>query len=120
PWKERLFRLYRAEGVAVSPEAFAPLFYRADDALVGTVGPALSLRETVQRLVDGVSAGLQLDDRRVGDRVAAAFLGGAMACARESAALLSELAGRYRLGLVSNFYGNLATVAEDLGLRPYL
>ena len=34
--------------------------------------------------------------------------------------VLADLAGRYRLGVVSNFYGNLATVCNDLGLRPHL
>jgi len=120
PWKERLFRLYRAEGVAVTPDAFAPLFYRADDALVGAVPAALSLRDTVQRLVDGVSAALQVADRQVSDRIATQFVACAMTCARGNARLLSQLAGPYRLGLVSNFYGNLATVSDELGLRPYL
>jgi putative hydrolase of the HAD superfamily len=32
--------------------------------------------------------------------------------------LLTRLAARYRLGIVSNFYGNLATVCEDFLLRP--
>ncbi len=120
PWQERLFRLYRAEGVAVTPDEFAPLFYRADDALVGAVPAALSLRETVQRLVKGVSAALSLDDARLADRIATRFFEQAMTCARHNTPLLSQLAGRYRLGMVSNFYGNLVTVCDDLGLRPYL
>jgi putative hydrolase of the HAD superfamily len=43
-----------------------------------------------------------------------------MSCAHDNTRLLSQLAGRYRLGMVSNFYGNLATVCDELGLRPYL
>lgn len=120
PWKDRLFRLYRAEGVAVTPDAFAPLFYRADDALVGAVPAALSLRDTVSRLVTSVSAALAFDDARITDRIATRFVEQAMTCARHNTPLLSQLAGRYRLGMVSNFYGNLATVCDELGLRPYL
>jgi putative hydrolase of the HAD superfamily len=120
PWKERLFRLYRAEGVVITPDEFAPVFYRIDDALVGAVPAALSFRETVQRLVDGVSAALNVDDRRLTDRIATQFCQRAMTCARDNTPLLSQLAGRYRLGIVSNFYGNLATVCDELGLRPYL
>ena len=120
PWKERVFRLYRSEGVVVDPEEFDRIFYRADDAIVGAVPAAVSFRETVQRLVDGVSAGLKIDDERLSARVAAQFVDRAMTCARANARVLTDLAGRYRLGIVSNFYGNLATVCEDLGLRSHL
>ena len=120
PWKERLFRLYRAEGVVIPPDDFATLFYRADDALVGSVPAALSLRDTVQRLVDGVSAALNVDDPRLTDRVATQFFERATTCARDNTRLLSDLASRYRLGVVSNFYGNLATVCDELGLRRHL
>ena len=120
PWKERLFRLYRVEGVGLASEEFDALFYRADDAIVGTVPTGLSFRDTVKRLVDGVSAALQVDDERLTTRVATQFVDGAMRCATANARVLAELARRYRLGVVSNFYGNLATVCDDLGLRSHL
>jgi putative hydrolase of the HAD superfamily len=120
PWKERLFRLYRAEGVSITPEDFAPSFYRADDALVGAIPAALSLRDTVRRLVAGVNEALQIDDRELGQRIATRFCDDAMTCARDSARVLEPLARRYRLGVVSNFYGNLATVCAELDLRSYL
>jgi len=85
--------------------------------LVGAVPAALSLRDTVQRLVDGISAALHVDDTRLTDRIATQFLERATACARDNIRLLSDLASRYRLGVVSNFYGNLDAVCADLGLR---
>ena len=120
PWKERLFRLYRAEGVETSPEHFAASFYRVDDGLVGTVPRTMSLRETVRRLVAGVGEGIGRGDPEVTDRIATRFYDDARACARDNARLLRELAERYRLGVVSNFYGNLTTVCDELGLSPYL
>src|SRR5262249_18455841 len=53
-------------------------------------------------------------------RIATDFVASAAACARRNAELLAQLAGRYRLGVVSNFYGNLATVCDELGFGPYL
>ena len=41
-WKERFHALYRAEGLDMSAEAFAPAFYAADDALVGALSHAAS------------------------------------------------------------------------------
>lgn len=117
PWKERIFRLYRAEGVVIDPERFDPVFYRADDALVGTIPATLSFPQTVRRLLTSVSAALDIADERLTERIAARFVEGAYDCVRENTIRLSRLARRYRLGLVSNFYGNLATVCDDAGIR---
>ena len=116
PWKERIFHLYREEGVDVTAERFAPLFYRADDALVGTIPATLSFRDTVHRLVAGVSAGLGVTDATVTVRVATQFVEDALEAVGASTLVLARLARRHRLGLVSNFYGNLDTVCADVGL----
>ena len=60
-WKTRAFRLYRAAGLAADPADFDPLFYAADDALVGTVPATLPLDETVRRLFAGISARARSD-----------------------------------------------------------
>lgn len=117
PWKERMFRLCRAEGVEVTQERFDPLFYGADDALVSKIPDALSLDETLRRLVTHLGAALDLRDALV-ERIARRFVDDTTRCVRDNIPLLSELARRYHLGIVSNFYGNLPRVCEDLGLRP--
>jgi len=119
PWKERMFRLFLEEGAVAGHEHFDPIFYAADDALVGTLPAACSFQETVTRLADGVATGLALRDRSVPARVAERFLTDARATLAENAPLLRELAGRYRLGIVSNFYGNLVRVCDDAGIRPF-
>ena len=116
-WKERLFGLCRAEGVAVTSDRFDPLFYGADDALVGAIPTTLSLDETVRRLVTGLGTALALGDERLVDRIATRFLEQTTHAVRDNVAPLSELARRHRLGIVSNFYGNLATVCDELGIR---
>src|SRR5689334_6404683 len=113
-WKERIFGLYRAEGVALAPERFDPLFYAADDALVGAIPATLSFEATVRRLVGGLDTALGSGDTARADRVATRFLEAAACAVRDN---LAELARRHPLGLVSNFYGNLAAVCDDLGIR---
>ena len=119
PWKERIFHLYREEGVDIAAERFAPVFYRADDALVGTIPSTLSFRDTVHRLVAGVSSGLGVTDAAVGARVATCFIDQALDAVGAGTPVLARLARRYRLGLVSNFYGNLETVCADVGLHGF-
>jgi putative hydrolase of the HAD superfamily len=120
PWKERVYRLFHDDGLAGTRSEFDPLFYAADDALVGAIPGTLSFGETVARLFRGVAKGLGLPaPEREAARLAARFQADAQARLRANAALLRRLAARYRLGIVSNFYGNLATVCEDVGLGPY-
>jgi putative hydrolase of the HAD superfamily len=119
PWKERAFRLFREEGAAVSREVFEPVFHRADDALVGALPAACSLRETATRLFAAVTDSLCPGDRGLAGRVTERFLADVARHAAASAAVLERLRARYRLGIVSNFYGNLATVCDDIALTPF-
>jgi FMN phosphatase YigB (HAD superfamily) len=118
-WKERFHHLFAAEGVVIEPAGFDRLFYAADDALVGAVPETLSLEETVYRVADGVARALRPDDAGLGSRVGARFLDDARACFEANAPILERLASRYRLGIVSNFYGNLATVCDNAQVRRY-
>jgi len=117
PWKESVFRLFRDEGAVVARVRFDPAFFAADDALVGTLPATTSFQATVERLAAGVAAALELADPAVADRVARRFLADAMRTLEGNTPLLRELGRRYRLGIVSNFYGNLTQVCDDAGIR---
>jgi FMN phosphatase YigB (HAD superfamily) len=119
-WKERAWRLYHAAGVVADAAVFDPVFYKADDALVGDLPPTLGLADTVRRLFAGVSAGLGVADPRLTERLAGRFVDDARACLRSSVAVLGTLATGYRLGVVSNFYGNLSAVCAEAGVAPLL
>ena len=114
-WRERVLRCYRDEGVDVSPDRFDPIFYRVDDGLVGVIPASLSFEDTVRRLVHGVSAALSVETA-VSDRVAGRFLAAARASLDDCRPVLTRLSRRYRLGIVSNFYGNLSAICEETRL----
>jgi HAD superfamily hydrolase (TIGR01549 family) len=126
-WKERFYALYRAEGLNLSAEAFAPAFYAADDALVGALAPTTGLKETVDALTTNLEAELARRDAGSGQegvnvargqRVASRFLSQMSAAFARNRPVLEALGERYRLGVVSNFYGNLEAVCESSGLGP--
>ncbi len=119
-WKERFFRLWCEEMGVVALERFAPAFYKADDAVVGAVPPTLSFRETVERIAQGLARGMGAADPALAERIARRFVEEALARLRASALLLGQLSRRYRLGVVSNFYGNLSAVCAETGLSPSL
>jgi HAD superfamily hydrolase (TIGR01509 family) len=124
-WKERFHLLYRAEGLIMPADAFAPVFYAADTPLVGALPSATDLSGTVQALTDNLEA--ELARRRQGNgaeqhvsdrarRVASRFLSDASAVFERNQPVLEALRKRYRLGIVSNFYGNLDAVCRSAGL----
>jgi putative hydrolase of the HAD superfamily len=65
-------------------------------------------------------AGLGIDDRTLHDHLAAEFVRRSAAALTASRAALGRLAPRYRLGVVSNFYGNVARILADAGIAPLL
>ena len=117
PWKDRFVRLAREEGLDTPQADFDKAFYGATDSLEGTIAKAAGFRETVVRVAEGLTARLGRKDgllRRVGYR----FAEESLRQLAQSAALLSRLRDRYRIGIVSNFYGNLQAVCDEAGLTP--
>ena len=115
-WKARFARLCREERLPVRTDGFDSVFHAVDDALVGTVPSTLSFGDTVWRLAAGLARALRSNDEGVSQRIACRFLEEASRNLERNTPLLSRLSRRYHLGIVSNFYGNLATVCHDSGI----
>ena len=118
-WKERFFRLCLDEGVTIARECFDPVFYAADDALVGGVPDTLSIEDTIGRLATGVVGAIRPGDRALAARVATRFLDAERAQVERNRPMLARLSTRYHLGIVSNFYGNLPAVCANLHIRSF-
>jgi putative hydrolase of the HAD superfamily len=124
-WQERFYAHYRAEGLYMTPETFAPAFFAADDPLVGGLPLDTDLSGTVHELTTNLEAELArhrsgIIDEDInggrGRRVASHFLAEASAAFARNRPILEALRRRYRLGIVSNFYGNLEAVCRGAGL----
>ena len=117
PWKDRWQRIAREEGIDVPQEEFDRAFYGATDVLEGTISKTAGLRGTVDRVAEGLASRLGREQallRRIGDR----FAEDSLRQLAQSAELLARLKERYRIGIVSNFYGNLQAVCDEVGLAP--
>jgi len=115
-WKTRFFEACQREGLTTDPRRFDHVFYAVDDALVGAVPPTLTFEDTVLRLSDGLARRLGARGNVVGPRIARRFLDDALWTLARNTPLLARLRRRYRLGIVSNFYGNLGTVCHNAGI----
>jgi putative hydrolase of the HAD superfamily len=65
-------------------------------------------------------AALGISDRKREGRLAQKFLNFSRRKLSCNAGVLSRLAGRFRLGVVTNGYGNAEIILEEAGMRPYL
>jgi putative hydrolase of the HAD superfamily len=116
----------------MAADAFAPAFFAADNPLVGGLPPATDLSGTVHALAGNLETELArrgagtdeagtvnvLTSDNRGRRVASRFLSEASAAFARNRPVLEALKERYRLGIVSNFYGNLEAVCHSAGLAP--
>jgi putative hydrolase of the HAD superfamily len=124
-WKERFHALYRADGLDMTGEAFAPAFYAADDPLIGSLPPTTDLSGTVNALTANLEDELARRGAATasgGDRsrrIASEFVSSAASMFARNRPMLKELSERYQLGVVSNFYGNLEAVCESAGLCSF-
>jgi len=117
-WKDRFYRIWREEVEDIPRETFERAFHAADDALVGNVPRGLSLSGTVDRLGRGLSAELGADPASA-DRAARRFSRESLAVLQSRSDLLARLSENFRLGIVSNFYGNLDAACEEAGIAGH-
>ncbi|MDX2348423.1 MAG: HAD family hydrolase [Nitrospirota bacterium] len=119
PWKERMLALLQKEGVQKPNEELTQAFYQADDSLVGTISPSFSFQQTVELLVQRLFQALGIANDVLSQKISGCFIQEAQDQITTNVTFLTELSHHYRLGIVSNFYGNLATVCQDVGLGPF-
>ncbi len=134
-WRDRFYSLYKKAGLKTDPETFAKAFYKSDDNLPTRFDLSnKGLEETVRLQVDCVVKTLSQSDRalprgsaaseamgaadQMASRVTEAFVAQSREAFTRNRPLLEALSKRYRLGIVSNFYGNLERILSGEGLLP--
>ena len=116
-WPERFYPLYREHGIDVPRARFDRAFHASDDHLPDRHAlKGLDLEKTLRLQVRDTLESISPENSARTEAIAARF---AQDCRRQFQRLkpvLERLAQRYRLGIVSNFYGNLEGIlrAEDL------
>ena len=120
-WLDRMVELYRAAGVDQPFERIKAAFYRADAAAYADPRVAgMSLAELMALHVGAQLEALGLHDPALGRQVAAAFVARSETALAASRTVLAQLARHYRLGVVSNFYGNVARILAEADILPLL
>jgi len=137
-WLDRFLAHYLAAGMRLTREQLDPAFAYAT-TMGYREGPAMhnrGLGELIRLLVDlqldylsshgpedvrSQLSGLAATGRaRLMERISMGFIDQSTRGLAESREVLSILASRFRLGVISNFYGNLDRILADAGMRNLL
>lgn len=118
-WCVRFHRAYTAAGGRLPLDEFEQQFRRSDRELeelagIREMGFAAMVRAQAELLRSLVADAANVP----WDRVAEAFQCDALATVARNRPLLTRLAARHSLGIVSNFTGNLEHCLRELELRP--
>jgi putative hydrolase of the HAD superfamily len=120
-WLDRFYQLYRDFRLQIPESEIKRVFYLADetccsDPEVNEIGLRPLMKLHVRRQFDA----LGMDEDGLATDLASAFCRRSERFMSRNAGLLKSLRERFRLGVVSNFYGNVPIICRDGGLADSL
>jgi putative hydrolase of the HAD superfamily len=120
-WLDRFYELYGQAGFSLPPAEIKRAFYAADqlcynDPKVVTMG----LRSLMKHHVRIQFAAMDLKDSVKEEQIIERFCTKTERTLQRNAQLLKRLKPVYRLGLISNFYGNVAELCREASLADLL
>jgi putative hydrolase of the HAD superfamily len=120
-WLNRFSRLYQEHLPTVTWDELKAAFYQAEaECITEAQVASLGLEGLISFHVRHQLAALRIDDPELGRVLCRKFLEASQAKLRRNAGVLSRLARRFRLGVVTNFYGNAARILGEVGIVPML
>lgn len=121
-WLDRFYELYETVGLDLNKDLIKKVFYEADrmccdDPEVDRMG----LRPLMQHHIRYQFTALNLDEAVAEEfRMVDEFCSKTEYYLRRNVSLLGRLQKHYKMGIVSNFYGNVSKICEEAGLSEYL
>jgi len=120
-WLDRFYELYESIQIGLPREELKRVFYRADALCCSDpCVPKLGLRPLMQHHVRLQMEELGLSVPALEERLVEGFCSRAEWFLVRNTSLLGRLRERFHLGVVSNFYGNVATLCQEAGLARWL
>jgi putative hydrolase of the HAD superfamily len=117
-WLDRFYPIYKDCGADMPRARFDRAFYDSDDRLSARHDlSGLDLEQTLVLQVRDVLAAAAPEKLPLAERIAARFAEDSRRQLRRLQPTLERLARTRRLGIVSNFYGNLDGILRAEGLR---
>ncbi|MDY0040907.1 MAG: HAD family hydrolase, partial [Desulforhabdus sp.] len=120
-WLDRFFELYEKTAIDLPRELIKKVFYQVDDACcTDPQVDRMGLRPLMKHHVHLQFEALELKDARKEAHMVDLFCAKTEYYLERNCQLLKRLRGPYKLGVVSNFYGNVSTICREAGLAECL
>jgi putative hydrolase of the HAD superfamily len=120
-WLDRFSELYEQAGLNYPGEEIKRVFYLADEICCKDHEvDRLGLRDLMRYHVHLQFAALKLRDQAGEDQLVEGFCAKTERILQRNTISVSRLKNRYRLGVVSNFYGNVEVLCDEAGLSKHL
>ena len=119
-WQERFYPLYADAGIQVGREEFARAFYDADDNLhLKHDLRGIGLEQTVALQVRDLMNNLGMNSESAAVKIKNAFVSECRKNFKINIPVLKWLKNKYKLAIVSNFYGNMDAILKSEGLDVF-
>jgi putative hydrolase of the HAD superfamily len=120
-WSEQFYNEYRDLGCAVSRERFDQAFLEADRIIASSYDVrGHSMKELLDLQVSLQFESLRFEDEDRKRKIVNGCYGSAKKMLDRNREILSRLHGSYRLGVISNFNGNLEVVCREFDIESLL
>ena len=119
-WLDRFYDLYETVGIDVPKVDIKRVFYYADEALYGDPQVfELGLRPLMRLHVKLQFEALDMENEEWEEKLVDGFCSRTEYFLQRNVSLLARLRERFRLGVVSNFYGNVAALCSEAGISRF-
>ncbi|MCK5105929.1 MAG: HAD family hydrolase [Elusimicrobiales bacterium] len=121
PWREIFYSIYKSEFKNLDEEKFSKAFFDSDDNLhlrhdLSKAG----LEKTVEFQVSDVFKHLKIENKSAEERIINSFISNSRKYFQISKSVLENLKSKnLKLGVISNFYGNLKPILKGENLLQY-
>ena len=121
PWRQNFYSIYKREFKTLDEETFAKAFFDSDDNLhLRHDLSKANLEKTVRLQVMDVFNFLKIKDIRAAEKIIKTFIDNSRKYFQYSIPILENLKSKgLKLGIISNFYGNLQPILEGENLLKY-
>jgi FMN phosphatase YigB (HAD superfamily) len=125
-WSEKYWEVYCYFNVPVSKKQYEESYVYSEKILPGIIKPNYNYQATILKQIEIQLLFLEenkyLDGKTANvfsEKLTGKCYSDVLDTAGEAGKLLEQLSRQYKLGVVSNFYGNLDTVLQELSLLKY-
>lgn len=120
-WLDRFYELYDKAAIDLPRELIKQVFYQADDTCCSDPQVnRMGLRPLMRHHVHLQFAALNLIDALKEEQMVEEFCAKTEYYLERNCLLLKRLCSLYKMGVVSNFYGNVSTICQEAGLAESL